>query len=165
VLAENYPQHFGWSLKWFHEFYTIIESAIQHHFLSTYSASFAEYYYDLKRFPQKATILSSKTIPLGKHLHCLSILTLTVFPYIQIKLDSWFNVLKEKNIFKGPKELSSTERAFLYCYPYLHSLWNFAILCFNFLYAIGKSDFHSPFYFALKLKLQYDNPLEYAKNR
>ena len=165
MLAENYPVQLGWCQRWFHEFYTIFESAVQHHFLSTYSASYAEYYYGLKRFPQNKAIKSSATVPLGKQLHILSIATLSVFPYMQVKLNERFGSIKEQYLLQGPKGLSSTERAFLHCYPYVHLLWNFTILYCNFLYAIGESDYHSPLYSALKIKLQYENSLFAADSR
>ena len=103
MLAENYPVQLGWCQRWFHEFYTIFESAVQHHFLSTYSASYAEYYYGLKRFPQNKAIKSSTTVSLGKQLHILSIVTQSVFPYMQAKLSKRFDSIKEQYLLQGLK--------------------------------------------------------------
>ena len=155
VLSETHPSNFRWLHHYFHEVYTIVECVIQHHFLSNFSASFAEYYYDMRREPMQSVSNSSKHFPLGKRLHFLSITTLSVFPYLKIKLNEQYDLIREKYILKGYKELSLIERTLFFCYPYLCCMWNLSILYHNFSYAVGKSHFHSTFHQIMKIKLLY----------
>ena len=122
----------------------MIECGIQYHFILNYSASFAEHYYDLKR---------SSLNSLSRQL--LSVATLSLFPYLQVKLDEKYSVIKEKWLHFGYSALSKTEKALFYCYPIVHILWNFLIVCYSFLYSIEKSLFHSPLYKILNIKLEY----------
>ena len=107
----------------------------------------------------------SNSSSLDKRRHCLSLASLTIFVYVQEKLDQYYNAAKEKSAVKGFQSLNLLERTSLVCYPYLHFLWNSITLYYNFLYAIGKSDFHSPFLKIMKLHLVYVNPFDTRADR
>ena len=50
---------------------------------------------------------------------------------------------------------SKLARCFVSVYPYIHMTWEGTILAFCLLYSAGKSDFHSPWNYLLKCRMQY----------
>ncbi|CAK8680254.1 peroxisome assembly protein 12-like [Clavelina lepadiformis] len=157
VLAQNAPHRFGWCYAWFDELYTVVHSAVEHHFLSNHLASFAEHYYDLQRKPLFFTTPTTH-FPLGRRIHLYSVIFLTVFPYLQLKVEDQYKTIKENHDFSGGRDFSRIKKIFLFCYPILQTFWNAVILYYNFMFAIGKSDYHSPLYRAIKTKLIIADP-------
>ena len=50
---------------------------------------------------------------------------------------------------------SKLARCFVSVYPYIHMTWEGTILAYCLLYSAGKSDFHSPWNYLLKCRMQY----------
>ncbi|XP_076452414.1 peroxisome assembly protein 12-like [Babylonia areolata] len=144
VLAESRPERFGWLLQWYDEIYTLFDFILQHHYLSHYSASFAENFYDLKR------VVSEEKGPSGQlswGTKWRSLILLVGVPYVKQKLDQTFEDLKyrEDTLSRradAPLKVK-TSRAFLALYPYLHAAWEGTALYHMLAYTFQHSRWHS----------------------
>uniref|UniRef100_H2YD38 Peroxisome assembly protein 12 n=1 Tax=Ciona savignyi TaxID=51511 RepID=H2YD38_CIOSA len=152
VLAQYDPQNFAWCYGWFDELFAIANLFTQQHFLCKHNSTFAEYYYELQRLvPHKS---NNKNPFQFKSKLCIKTLTvLVLLPYLKCKFQDFYLKVKEESDMTGVKSLTKLKSAVFYIYPMMHGFWHSANLYYNFLFAIGKSDFPSPFYRMLNTKL------------
>ena len=148
VLAEGQPERFAPLLVWFDELYGCVQTCLQVHFLTNHSASLSEHYYDLVRQQEFSSLTAVKKL--------FSLLALTLLPYYQSKLKAAFEKAQESTEADGQRSVFS--KLIVHVYPLYHTLWSVALLYYKFLFAIGKSDFHSPVYRLLGIKLARVNP-------
>lgn len=143
VLAETRPAKFGWLLRWYEELYTVLDFLVQHHYLSTHNASFAENFYDLKRVPSGNT----QAEQLSRKLRWKSLACLVLIPYVKSKLDQIFEDLKRREDTLPSNRNASLwvrlSKAFLAIYPYLHMVWEGTALWHMLSYAFRRCQWHS----------------------
>uniref|UniRef100_H2XYD5 Peroxisome assembly protein 12 n=2 Tax=Ciona intestinalis TaxID=7719 RepID=H2XYD5_CIOIN len=162
VLAQNSPHRFGWCYVWFDELFAAVKLLIQQHFLSNYNSTFAEYYYELQR---KVVGKSNANIfRFGTKISFKTLAVLVLLPYIMTKFKSLYLSVKEEADVSTVKSLSKLKRAIYYAYPLVHMSWHTSVLYYNFMFAIGKTQFHSPFYKLLNTKLFVKSPLDSLYN-
>lgn len=141
VAAESRPEKFGWLLKYYDEVYTVLDFLLEHHYLRKYGATFAENFYSLKRVTP-----SQKSLRLPRGVVWKSLFFVVILPYVKQKLDETFENLRHLyNTYTGNQEMSKMGRAFVAVYPYVHTVWEGAILSYQTAYMFGKCDWHSPF--------------------
>jgi len=151
IVAQTAPHHFGLCYAWFDELYTVFELFLQQHFLKNHSASFAEYYYGLqrKRVADTENVCSS----FFKVQKVKALVALVIFPYLQLKFEKQFEKIKENYELDLNRTISSVKKLLYWIYPCFHIAWNVLILYHNFMFTVGKTKFHSPFYKALGIQL------------
>ncbi|XP_064620299.1 peroxisome assembly protein 12-like [Lineus longissimus] len=162
VVAEKNPSTYGFLYRFSDEFYAGLDLILQHHYLTKYSASFAENFYGLKRVSleggakpdfggqnESSGWLSRKAVK-------RSLFFLVVLPYVRLKLDSLYEEMKsrQEQYNLGAKSLKATfYQAFLGVYPYLHMVLEGAAFMFQLQYLLKKSEFHSPWLMLAGVKL------------
>jgi len=117
----------------------VLSSALEHHYLKHFQSSFAENFYGIGRtfdpeVGSKARLLKS-------------LLTIVILPYIKHKCDRLFEKYRSETCS------SPWVKRFVTIYPFIHLTWEGTVIAFWFLYAVGRSNFHSPFDFILGCKL------------
>ncbi|XP_045172756.2 peroxisome assembly protein 12-like [Mercenaria mercenaria] len=141
VAAENRPEKFGWLLRYYDEVYTTLDFLLEQYYLRKYCATFAENFYSLKRVSP-----SQKSSRLPRGVIWKSLLCVVILPYVKQKLDEKFENLRHLyNTYAGNQEMSKLSRTFVAVYPYVHTIWEGAILSYQTAYMFGKCDWHSPF--------------------
>ncbi|XP_060601531.1 peroxisome assembly protein 12-like [Ruditapes philippinarum] len=142
VAAENRPERFGWLLQHYDEVYTALNFLLEQYYLRKYCATFAENFYSLKRVYGDTP--SSSRLPRG--VVWKSLFYVVILPYIKQKMDEKFEDLRHVyNTYAGNQEMSRLSKTFVAVYPYVHTVWEGAVLSYQTAYMFGKCDWHSPF--------------------
>lgn len=156
-LARKDPPRFACLLKYFNEIYVFFDAFVQHNFLKTHGASFAEHFYGLKRISDaKLDSESKQNSTLTRNEHLKSIAYLVLIPYFKLLLDHQFEKQREQaadGIEPAKEWLRKVRCLFLYVYPWFHMLWQGIIVCYQLAYVFGKSPFHSPWIHASGTRL------------
>ena len=139
MLARSQPEYFGSILRSFDAIYNLVVSSLQFYFITNHSASLAEYYYDLKR----------SEVTFKQRL--LQVSALVLLPYLQNKLQTFYETSQQRT--DSNKFLSQL-------YTLSITLYNFSQLYYTFMFAVGKSHFHSSIQRLLGIKLRRKHPSE-----
>ncbi|EDO43777.1 predicted protein [Nematostella vectensis] len=170
IIASSRPDRLGWLWRYGEELYTALDLMVQNYFLRKYGGSFSEHFYGLKRAPCEAshpwtlpvrtTSITARTILSDKQRY-LSLLALVVVPYLRLKMDQYFNRLKEENLHANtaysPRRQALVlhiKKILLSVYPFLHCVWESTFLGYQMLYMFSRCDSHSPLVHWIGLKLQ-----------
>ncbi|XP_014664971.1 PREDICTED: peroxisome assembly protein 12-like [Priapulus caudatus] len=154
ILAEKFPEKFGWLFHFSDEVYLTLDIIVQNYCLAKLSASFAENFYGMKRVPLEKNQLNK----LSRRIHLKSLAFLVLIPYIKTKLDKLFERWREENAdgrFQDSRgRYVSMVKVYLAAYPYAHMTYEGAMLCYRLAYVFGKSRFHSPLLKLADVELQ-----------
>ncbi|XP_015794330.1 peroxisome assembly protein 12 [Tetranychus urticae] len=152
ILASNNPGHFQILHQYFDEFYLFHEIIIQGIYLISYSASFCEHFYNLKRVKCDSSRLSSRDI-------ASSLLVTSSFSYLKSKFDKFYDELSRIQ-FEGLLNRDVDKFAFHFVnnYPYLKTLWEVSCLVYQIKYAVSVSKTHHPLFHLLGLRLIRNDP-------
>lgn len=170
VIASYRPENLGWLWRYGDEIYVILDYALQNYYLKRYGGTFSEHFYGLKRCSNSK--LSSQAVNYGlphvRHTpsklsdkqRFMSLLTTVVIPYLKLKVDQYFNKLREDCSNSGsytPRRqrfLQHMKRVFLAAYPFIHCTWETVFLCYHIVYMFSSSVAHSPLLHWIGLQLQ-----------
>ncbi|XP_038058661.1 peroxisome assembly protein 12-like [Patiria miniata] len=159
ILAEHNPVRFGILYRYSDEIYTSLDLLLQHHFLSTTSASFAENFYSLKRVPTvPATHPHSTTQGLQAWQHLRSLLFLVLVPYLKLKLEALFERWRDEALDRPQWQQAEhlrLRRVFMAVFPFIHMSWESTVFLYQLRYLFHKSDCHSPFLRLAGVRLKY----------
>jgi len=139
VLARSQPEYFGSILRSFDAIYNLVVSSLQFYFITNHSASLAEYYYDLKR----------SEVTFKQRL--LQVSALVLLPYLQNKLQTFYETSQQR---------TDSNKFLPQLYTLSITLYNFSQLYYTFMFAVGKSHFHSSIQRLLGIKLRRKHPSE-----
>ena len=155
VLASKFPERLGSIYQLSDEIILALELLIQHHYLSKYSALFAEHFYGIKR-TKVATVGPITDFVTNRHgLIKQTLIFHLIIPYIKLKLNRLYNLVKEK--YQEPLRPNVKDRfvkLFLYTFPFMHMLLEGTDLIFYMSYAVQKTSYHSLVTFIQGVKLQ-----------
>ncbi|XP_054717190.1 LOW QUALITY PROTEIN: peroxisome assembly protein 12-like [Uloborus diversus] len=161
ILAENYPEKFSLLYSNFDEGYTIVDSIFQYIHLRLKGGLFTETFYSLKRLPDPRTPDVSK-----KKVFAWVFLSV-VLPYIQSQLEELFKNIRRKQA-ENQLHYSDLKKQlaliYLKVYPIYHFVWEMTVLSYYMLYALGKSDYHSPVLHLTRTKLIPLSMLDYSSD-
>jgi len=144
VLVHSNPEILHHLWRFCDEIYLVLESLLQLYFVINHGGSFSEHFYCLiRRGP-------CRNGTLGAREKLLSLLCLTVVPYLVVKMDRLYLHLQEENDAmritwnsgKGPKSLGKL--LYFVIYPYIQSLWNGMKFIFRLRYLFGQTEYYSP---------------------
>ena len=150
-LAENYPHRFNRLYSYFDEIYLIFDLFLEGHHIATFDASFGEHFYGLQRVfsthplytylrGNSVTMDSAKLNLSGK---ILSIISLSVLPYIYNKIEKQYQIIEEKEANFGI--LSRKEKNFLQIFRYASAIRQIIEIIFKFSYLTRRIEFNSLF--------------------
>ena len=163
VVASSRPDSWGWLWRYSDELYTVIDLMVQNHYLKKFGGSFAENFYGMKRYfsPKTVEVKQPHAGILDYGDRISSLLTLVILPYCKLKFDVIFEKLRGEHVNDVPSHQSRNrsyfqklKNMFIYIYPYLHFTWETAFLCYQLLYMLKVSDYHSPFLHLCGLRLK-----------
>lgn len=167
IIASYRPEKLGWLWRYGDELYVVLDYALQNYYLKRYNGTFSEHFYGLKRGQRSSSPsvnglphVQSNTSKLSDRQRFMSLLTIVVIPYLKLKLDQYFNKLRENTPSPGsytPKRqkfLQHMKRVFLAAYPFVHWTWETTFLCYHVTYMFSSSIAHSPLLQWIGLKLQ-----------
>lgn len=139
VCANHYPDTFGASFRWANEIQLLFDITLQNYYLQKYGASFSENFYGMERILKNDSPLDQK----GK---VLSLLSLTVLPYILSKFDDYLSERRQSD----PRQLFLS-------FSSIRFLYDIIVLLNWMLYTWGKTVAHSPVLHLLGIKLNHGN--------
>ncbi|XP_033627321.1 peroxisome assembly protein 12-like [Asterias rubens] len=150
ILAEHNPARYAILYRFADEIYTSVDVLLQHHFLSTTSASFAENFYSLKRVCAAASgIKAQSDVPQGLRSwqHLRSIIFLALVPYLKLKLEALYERWRDEDLDRpgAVVEQLRLRRIFKTVFPFLHMTLESTMFFYQLRYLFDKSDCHSPF--------------------
>lgn len=161
VLASSRPDNFGWLWRYSDELYTLIDLLIQNHYLRKFGGTFSENFYGLKRCVANKNVVDEQTGSMSQKERFRSLLSVSVVPYCKLKLDELFEKLRDDNLndlssqHPGKKTyFQKVKSIFIYLYPILNLTWESAVLCYQFLFMVKLSNFHSPLIHLCGLQLK-----------
>lgn len=126
VLGNSYPGKLQWLHRWKDEVYLVFDAIVQYVHLKSFSSSFAEHFYGLKRIKINT---ENTNVPL-----IISLITLVIIPYLKKKLDAIYEKLKYEEA-----TVDHPSRVFLEVYSifqFINDLSNFLLQCS---YCVGSS--------------------------
>ena len=153
-MASKFPERLGSMYQLSDEIILALELLIQHHYLSKYSALFAEHFYGIKRTKVEAVGANTDVFTNRHVLIKQTLIFHLIFPYIKLKLNRLYNTVKEK--YQEPLRPNLKDRfvkLFLYTFPYIHMLLEGTDVIFYLSYAIQKTSYHSLFTLIQGVKL------------
>ena len=125
-LVNNYPEKFYWLQRWNDEFFTIIDSLLEIHFLQITQALLAENFYGLQRNSSSD----------NKSLNLKTIFVHIILPYFKTKISKMY----ENCVINGQEPIIPISHKSIY---FLHKasemFHNSLDLVINLLYTIGLS--------------------------
>ena len=137
----NYPEKFYWLHPWNDEFFTLIDSLLEIHFLQITQALFAENFYGLQRNSDNKKSLNLKTVLI--HI---------ILPYFKTKILKMY----ENCVINGQEPIIPISHKSIY---FLHKtsemFHNSLDLVINLLYTIGLSRYTKIIYNFLKYYKKY----------
>jgi len=168
VIASYRPENLGWLWRYGDELYLLLDYALQNYYLKRYNGTFSEHFYGLKRSSSNMSHSVSHCPPHVRHTHSklsgrerfFSLVTTVLIPYLKLKLDQYFNKLRENSSSPGsyiPRReqfLQQMKRVFLAVYPFIHCTWETVFLCYHIMYMFSSSVAHSPLLHWIGLELQ-----------
>lgn len=165
VVASYHPSRLGWLWKYGDEIYLVFDYALQNHYLKTHNGTFSEHFYGLKRCQcNSPNVLPHGVGQASKISHrqrWMSLFTVVFIPYLKMKLDQYFNKLREDSSSPAsytPKRqqfLQHLKRVFLAAYPFVHCTWETIFLCYHMVYLFSSNSIaHSPLLHWIGLNLQ-----------
>ncbi|KAL4511987.1 hypothetical protein ABPG72_012832 [Tetrahymena utriculariae] len=132
------------------EILLISESLLQSYYLFVHDSTYAEFFFDLKRFTLDGESPSKKS-------KILAILIQTLVPYIKAKLDRIFNDIKAK--LANHDILSKKQEIFRQAYPTLVTVFRAINITLNAKYLLNpQSKFYNLDYFLVKNNLSRKPP-------
>lgn len=173
ITASSHPDSLGWLWRYGDEIYSMLDYTLQNFYLKKYNGTFSEHFYGLKRL----SIWTSQSSPqidgsaqntggsvsqskLTDRQRYYSLLTIVVIPYLKLKLDQYFERLREDTgeavsyVPRRQKFLQHLKRIFVTVYPFVHCTWESIFLCYQLMYMFSSSTTHSPLLHWIGLKLQ-----------
>ena len=162
MLASKFPERLGNMYQLSDEIIAVLEFLLQHHYLSKYSALFAEHFYGIKR-TKVVNVGPINNVVTDRHnLITQALIFHLILPYIRLKLTRLYHVVKEKyqEPFR-PNVKDRLVRLFLYIFPYMHMILEGSDMIFYLSYAVQKTSYHSLFTWiqGVKLHLLTDDKL------
>lgn len=158
TLANSYPEKFGSIFKYSDEIFYFLVVGVEKHFLWTHCASFSENFYGLKRISFSRKTTDNDAISSIQKI--ASLISLTVIPYLKVKLEKYHAVIKE-DMMSGQsqnREFSRVNKAFRRWFPLLHTFLEGTKLAMIVSYVINLIDVHSPIHALLRVALTYSDP-------
>ncbi|KAJ3600815.1 hypothetical protein NHX12_031790 [Muraenolepis orangiensis] len=147
VLAESNPSALGFLWRSYEEIYLLLDLLLQHHLLSSCSASFSENFYGLKRVPREGGgVLTSR-------LRRRSLLLLCVVPYVLRRLRGSLSRRREEEDFSIPRGPGPGARGLHRVLSWGQRGWAMLRLTQTLLYVGGLSRTHSPLLWAAGVRL------------
>ncbi|XP_031551332.1 peroxisome assembly protein 12-like [Actinia tenebrosa] len=172
TIASSHPDNLGWLWRYGDEIYSVMDYVLQNFYLKKYSGTFSEHFYGLKRLsiwtssstqingsPQSTGVADTQS-KLTDRQRYYSLLTIVVIPYLKLKLDQYFERLREETgeavcyVPRRQKFLQHLKRIFVTVYPFLHCTWESIFLCYQLMYMFSSSITHFPLLHWIGLKLQ-----------
>ncbi|ESZ93844.1 hypothetical protein SBOR_5785 [Sclerotinia borealis F-4128] len=164
IATHRYPRHLLPILNSFHELHALLFLAIEHHYLHTYSSSFVENFYSLKReralppavgdlllTSQGANAHLRETTKLSRSDIWKNLFMLVGIPYLKRRLDESHEInapraLLGANYTRMPANPTLKQRFLHYyrwflthIYPSVNAAYYFSILAFNLRYLFSGS--------------------------
>ncbi|KAF0977528.1 hypothetical protein FDP41_003520 [Naegleria fowleri] len=181
-------------VSYYDEYFAMLQTMIERHFLYNFDSSFAEHLFGLKRIDSKQFTVSEmnqhqgKTSFLTNKQRNESLLCLVLIPYLKDKLENYYIDLKRDDILSSsegidndslvvPYETPSAsnrsnsntwkiiKRYFVKLWPYISTIYEGSHFVFMFLYLL-KSNFkyHNPFMYLIGLCLKRTSPNEHLQH-
>ena len=148
ILYSHDSQRFYYLHKNFDELYLLFDICVQFCHLKAFNASFAEYFYNLKRVSTKNNVRLNR-----KQLFC-SLVLLTLVPYLKSKLDELFQYLKIKHTnTQSESNAKELEKHFIKLYPVIQTMSQLVSLYYQISYTVGQNIYCSPGFHLLKTRL------------
>ncbi|KAG7273107.1 hypothetical protein CRUP_024837 [Coryphaenoides rupestris] len=141
VLAESNPSALGFLWSSYEEIYLLLDLLLQHHVLSTCSASFSENFYGLKRVPWAAGSGGSALTRRGRWR---SLLLLCLVPYLHSRLQRALSNRRDEEDYSIPMAPGSGLQRLHRLLSWSGRAWAILRLAQTLLYVVGRARTHSP---------------------
>lgn len=158
ALASNQPDRFRLLHVYFDELSLLINFVFEGLHLRTYGATFAENYYHIQRER------SSKTDKPQRPAVALSLIAISLLPYLRTKLDKFYEKLDDME-FNGNLNLENKPITSLFfkCYPIFKSIADLTTLAYFVRFAVEDSQIPSPLCHLFGIKFVRKNSNETDK--
>lgn len=184
LATHRHPRYLLRILNSFDEVYALLALGVEHHYLSTYSGTFTENFYNLKRervlrvkggeVPRAqlgASAQIRESLKLRRADVWKNLAVIVGLPYLKRKLDEGRDIHAPAAdaVFLGPQygrdqlpaNASIKERILFYykwflrkVYPHINAAYYFAMLIFQLSYLFDASKFHSPFLWLIGTRMR-----------
>ncbi|KAM3080408.1 ubiquitin-protein ligase peroxin 12 [Clarireedia jacksonii] len=179
VATHRYPRHLLPILNSFHEIYALLFLGVEHHYLSTYSSSFVENFYSLKRERSLPSAIGSlrltsegassslrETLKLTRLDIWKNLAVIVGIPYLKRRLDESHEInapraLLGANYTRMPPNPTLKQRFMHYyrwflrnIYPSINAAYYFSMLAFNLGYLFDNSKYNDPFLWLIGTRLR-----------
>eukprot|EP00794_Sanderia_malayensis_P017470 gene17470-19217_t len=122
TLADRFPEKLSGILAYVDEIFYGFITLTERHFIWTKNASFAEFFYGLSRIDMSSLIGLNSSREVGWKKKILSLLSLTLLPYILTKLEKKYAEIKEELIVNEAQPIKRWKYLICKLYPYMHCI-------------------------------------------